>query len=316
MNFSRMAYGFFHTARPFTKILLVLFLMLTSYLILFGLGILIAWPIFDVAPAEVISILEEQNAQDHIELMKFLQVLYSIGLFMVPALLAGFLIGRDVWDFLKADRKPKLAISILVLLLLLISIPWINYLGYLNEQLSLPERWNDLMEKIRQSDEDSWDLMKSYLSANNAWGLMFNLFMIALIPALGEEFLFRGVLQRIFGEWFKNPHLAVWLAAILFSLAHYQFLGFMPRIILGALFGYIFLWTGNIWMPILAHFVNNTVGVIYYYLFSQGKIGVDPQQLGMQQNPVLFITGSILLTIIGLIVIRQMPKYLTDSQPS
>jgi len=108
---------------------------------------------------------------------------------------------------------------------------------------------------------------------------MFNLFMIALIPALGEEFLFRGVLQRIFGEWFKNPHLAVWLAAILFSLAHYQFLGFMPRIILGALFGYIFLWTGNIWMPILAHFVNNTVGVIYYYLFSQGKIGVDPQQI-------------------------------------
>jgi len=316
MNFSRMAYGFFHTARPFTKILLVLFLMLTSYLILFGLGILVAWPIFDVAPAEVISILEEQNAQDHIELMKFLQVLYSIGLFMVPALLAGFLIGKDIWDFLKADRKPKFAISILVLLLLLISIPWINYLGYLNEQLSLPERWNDLMERIRQSDEDSWDLMKSYLSANNAWGLMFNLFMIALIPALGEEFLFRGVLQRIFGEWFKNPHLAVWLAAILFSLAHYQFLGFMPRIILGALFGYIFLWTGNIWMPILAHFVNNTVGVIYYYLFSQGKIGVDPQQLGMQQNPVLFITGSILLTIIGLIVIRQMPKYLTDSQPS
>ncbi len=316
MNFSRMAYGFFHTARPFTKILLVLFLMLTSYLILFGLGILIAWPVFNVSPPEVIRILEEQNTQDHIVLMKFLQVLYSIGLLLIPALLAGFMIRKDARDFLKADHRPKITISILVLVLLLVSIPWINYLGYLNEQLSLPERWSELMEKIRQSDEDSWELMKTYLSANNIWGLFFNLFMIALIPAIGEEFLFRGVLQRIFGEWFNNPHLAVWLAAILFSLAHYQFLGFMPRIMLGALFGYLFLWTQNIWMPVIAHFINNTVGVVYYYLFLQGRIGVDPQQLGMQQNPVLFICGSILLTIIGLTVIRQIQKYSTDSQSS
>jgi membrane protease YdiL (CAAX protease family) len=313
MNFSRMAYGFFHNARPFTKILLVLFLMLTSYLILFGLGILFAWPIFKVAPSEVISIIEERNAEDHIELLKFLQVLYSIGLFLVPALLAGFMIWKNPWEFLKADRSPTLALSILVIILMVLSIPWINFLGFLNEQLSLPDRWSDLMEKIRQSDEDSWELMKSYLLAKNSWGLMFNLFMIALIPAIGEEFLFRGVLQRIFGEWFRNPHLAIWLAAILFSLAHYQFLGFIPRIILGALFGYIFWWTGNIWLPVIAHFVNNTAGVVYYYLFLQERIGVDPQQLGMQQNPALFITGSVLLTGIGLFVIRQVQKHLADS---
>ncbi len=316
MNFSRMAYGFFHTARPFTKILLVLFLMLTSYLILFGLGILFAWPIFKVSPAEVLTIIEERNAQDHIELMKFLQVLYSIGLFLIPALLAGFLIQKDAWNFLAANRSPNIAVTIIVILLIVFSIPWINYLGYLNEQLSLPYRWTDLMDRIRQSDEDSWELMKSYLSANNIWGLLFNLFMIALIPAIGEEFLFRGILQRIFREWFNNPHIAVWLAAILFSLAHYQFLGFMPRIILGALFGYIFLWTHNIWLPVVAHFINNTVGVVYYYLFLQGKIGLDPQQLGMQQNPVPFITGSILLTIIGLIVIWQLRNYSADSKPS
>ncbi len=109
--------------------------MLTSYLILFGLGILFAWPIFNLSPAEIISAIEERNAQDHIELMKFLQVLYSIGLFLIPALLAGFMIRKDAWDFLKADHRPKFTISILVLLLLVVSIPWINYLGYLNEQL-------------------------------------------------------------------------------------------------------------------------------------------------------------------------------------
>jgi membrane protease YdiL (CAAX protease family) len=313
MNFNRMDYGFFYSARPFTKILLVLFLMLTSYLILFGLGILAAWPLFKVTPSEVITIIEKQDIEGHISLMKFLQVLYSTGLFLIPALLAGFLIHKKTWHFLRAEHYPRVSLSILVILLMIVAVPWINYLGYLNEQISLPERWGDLMDRINKSDEDSWELMKSYLSTRNGWGLLFNLFMIALIPALGEEFLFRGTLQRIFQEWFGNPHLAVWLAAVLFSLAHYQFLGFMPRIILGALFGYIFLWTKNIWMPVIAHFINNTVGVTYYYLFLQGRIGTDPQQLGMQQNPLLFITGSILLTVIGLYVIRFVQKHLADT---
>jgi membrane protease YdiL (CAAX protease family) len=316
INFSQMAYGLFHTARPFTKILLVLFLMVTSYLILFGTGILLAWPIFGISPPEVIGVLENQDAEGHIRLLKFLQVLYSLGVFLLPALLAGFLIQNDTWEFLRADRKIRISLAILVILLMLASIPWINYLGFLNEKLSLPEQWSEWMDRIKQSDEKSWNLMKSYLATGTVWGLLFNLFMISLIPAIGEEFLFRGTLQRIFQEWFRNGHLAVWTAAVLFSLAHYQFLGFMPRIILGALFGYIFLWTGNIWLPVLAHFVNNAVAVVYYNLFLVGKLGIDPQQLGMQHNSVLYIFGSLLLTAIGIAVIRQVGKMSADSHPA
>ncbi len=157
--------------------------------------------------------------------------------------------------------------------------------------------------------------MKSYLAVKSIWGLLFNLFMVALIPAVGEEFLFRGTLQRIFSEWLRSEHLAVWTTAVLFSLMHYQFLGFMPRILLGALFGYLFLWTGNIWVPVLAHFVNNAVAVVYYHLFLQGSLRTDPEQLGMQENPVLFIMGSVALTIISLIVIRQIGKNSADTEP-
>jgi membrane protease YdiL (CAAX protease family) len=286
--------------------------MLSSYLILFGLGILIAWPVFKVSPSDVISIIEERPSSEYLGMLKFLQVLYSVGLFLVPSILGGYMIHRDPWDYLKANRKVKLSLSLLVIFLMFVSVPWINYLGYLNEELSLPERWAHLMDKIRLSDEDSWELMKSYLSTQNGWGLLFNLFMIALIPSIGEEFLFRGTLQRIFTDWFKTPHPAVWLSALLFSLAHFQFLGFIPRMMLGALFGYIFLWTGNIWLSVLAHLMNNTIGVIYYYLFLQAKLGIDPQELGMRQNPALFITGSVLLTLIGLYVIRQGEKISTD----
>lgn len=287
--------------------------MVTSYLVLFGLGILLSWPIFNVPPSDVIEILENRNIEGNINVLRFLQVLYSIGLFMLPAILAGFMIYRNSWDYLKANRRINVVLTLLVILLMIAAIPWINYLGFLNEKLSLPERWGDLMERIRQNDAESWDLMKSYLAAENLGGLLFNIFMIALIPAIGEEFLFRGVLQRIFSEWFRNDHFAIWLAAVLFSLAHYQFLGFMPRIILGALFGYIFLWSSNIWMPVIAHFINNTIGVLYYFLYLQEKLGTDPQQLGMQKNPLLFILGSTLLTILGLWVIRQLRKESADA---
>lgn len=311
-----MTEGLFHTAKPFTKLLLVLFLMVTFYLILFGMGILLAWPIFKIPPSGVISIIENQDAEGHIQLLKYLQVLYSIGVFLLPALAAGFLIQKNPWEFLEAKDRLRLPLVILVVLLMLASIPWINYLGFLNEKLSLPDRWSDWMERIKQSDEKSLDLMKSYLSTKTLRGLFFNLFMISLIPAVGEEFLFRGTLQRILRQWFRNSHLAVWTAAILFSLAHYQFLGFLPRIVLGALFGYIFLWTRNIWMPVLAHFVNNSVAVIYYDLFLDGRMGTDPRQLGMQQNPLLYLLGSLALTGIGIVVVRQLGKMLTDSHPA
>jgi membrane protease YdiL (CAAX protease family) len=149
------------------------------------------------------------------------------------------------------------------------------------------------MESIRENDEDSWELMRAYLQTDNIGGLLINIFMVALIPALGEEFLFRGTVQRIFSEWFRNEHMAVWMAALLFSLMHYQFLGFIPRVMLGALFGY---------------FINNAVAVIYYYIFYQGTLETEPDHIGMEENAVLMILASIMLTILLLAVIQKQKK--------
>ena len=188
-----------------------------------------------------------------------------------------------------------------------------NFLSFLNEQLTLPHRWSDLMDKIRQNDENSWALMRAYLQTGNIGGLMVNIFIVALIPALGEEFLFRGTIQRLFSEWFRNEHLAVWLAAVLFSLMHYQFLGFVPRILLGALFGYLFVWTGSIWMPVLAHFVNNGLAVVYYFIFDRGSLKTEPENIGLEQNAVLMIIASTVLTMLILAVIQQQRKELVHS---
>lgn len=303
-----MTQGFFQNARPFTKILLVAFLMVTGYLIFFGMGILLSLPLFKTPPGEVIRILETNDFETNIGLLKFLQVTYSTGLFLVPAILAGFLIQRNAWKFLRADRMSHYWIIITVATLMIVSIPWINYVGFLNEKLSLPERWGDLMEKIRENDENSWDLMRSYLQTDHIGGLLFNILMVALIPAIGEEFLFRGTIQRILVDWFRNEHLAIWMAALLFSLMHYQFLGLIPRILLGALFGYLFVWTGSIWMAVLAHFMNNGVAVVYYYIFYRGSLETEPDQIGVEENALLMIIASVVLSILLLAVIQQQRK--------
>jgi len=303
-----MTQGFFYDARPFTKLLLVAFLMVCCYLIFFGMGILLAMPLFKIPPGEVIRILEQNEVEANIGLLKFLQVFYSIGLFLVPAMLSGFLIQRNTWKYLNADRLSNYRIILLVIILMVIAIPWINFTSFLNEKLSLPERWGDLMERIRENDENSLDLMKAYLQTDNVGGLLINIIMVALIPALGEEFLFRGIIQRNLAEWFRNEHLAIWIAALLFSLMHYQFLGFIPRVILGALFGYLFVWTGSIWMAVLAHFINNGVAVIYYFIFFQGTLEIEPDQIGLEKNAMLMIMASVLLTILLLGVIHQQRK--------
>ena len=308
-----MTQGFFYDARPFTKLLLVSFLMVCCYLIIFGMGILLAMPLFKIPPGEVIRILEQNEVEANIGLLKFLQVLYSIGLFLVPAILSGFLIQRNTWKYLKADRISNYWVIILVIALMVISIPWINFTSFLNERVSLPERWGDLMERIRENDANSWDLMKAYLQTENIGGLLINVFMVALIPALGEEFLFRGIIQRILTEWFRNEHLAIWIAALIFSLMHYQFLGLIPRVMLGALYGYLFVWTGSIWLAVLAHFINNAVAVIYYYIFYQGTLEVEPDHIGLEENALLMIITSVMLTFLLLAVIQKQRKELVQS---
>jgi len=98
------------------------------------------------------------------------------------------------------------------------------------------------------------------------------LLVIAVIPALGEEVLFRGVLQNIFQKSFGHtqPHAAIWLAAFVFSAIHLQFYGLVPRMLLGALFGYLYVWSGNLWYPIVAHFANNSITLLAIFLYHQG----------------------------------------------
>ena len=121
--------------------------------------------------------------------------------------------------------------------------------------------------------------------------------MLAVLPAIGEELIFRGVFQKIFYDFFKSGHMAIWVTAFLFSALHFQFYGFIPRLILGLVFGYLFFWSGTLWLPVLSHFVNNAVPVIGVYIQGWDNCQSIVGPLFFSMKPQVSFSGFLLTVI-------------------
>jgi membrane protease YdiL (CAAX protease family) len=149
---------------------------------------------------------------------------------------------------------------------------------------------------MRTQEDSATEITERLLSGNSIRILLVNLAVMALIPALCEEFLFRGLLITWLKKHISNIHVVVFISACLFSAIHLQFYGFVPRFLLGLYFGYLFIWTGSIWACIIAHFINNAMAVIASYLFNNQFISTEYQHFGNVGNNYLLIALSVLLT--------------------
>lgn len=201
--------------------------------------------------------------------LKWGQLLQSIGMFVLPPIAFGYLCSEKTRAFLHFDRKINWHQVLLVVLFMVIIIPAINLLTNLNQHLVLPKTFAGLEAWMRNSEEQITKLTEQLLNVHTLPALAFNIFVVAMIPALGEELFFRGALQGIFRQK-MNVKIAIWLTAIIFSAIHMQFYGFFPRMLLGAFFGYLLFWSESMWLPIVAHFTNNGIAVVFYYLQYNG----------------------------------------------
>jgi membrane protease YdiL (CAAX protease family) len=120
--------------------------------------------------------------------------------------------------------------------------------------------------------------------------------VVAVLAGVSEELLFRGVLQNIILKTTKNPHLAIWFTAFTFSFIHFQFYGFVPRMLLGALFGYLYFWTKSLWIPMFAHIVNNGFTLIMAYMNDMKMVKVDIEDT--KSVPLSMALGSLVMTIL------------------
>ncbi len=180
--------------------------------------------------------------------------------FILPALAFGFIVYRSkVLSGLDLKVNPGLLIAALSILFLLAAYPLVNLSFLVNEAIPLPD-W------AKGFESQAEDTLKAILAMETPILFLINLMIIGILPGIGEELIFRGILQKQIGLMIKSPVLAIWIAAFIFSAIHLQFEGFLPRMVLGAVLGYLYYWTGNLWVPIIAHAFNNGVQVVMIYV--------------------------------------------------
>lgn len=202
------------------------------------------------------------NIMHYPGMMRMMQLISAIGTFLFPALAVAWLCSPDPEAYLCIKRKTDTKILLLVLASTILMSPTITLTALLNKQMVLPsfmapvEAWMQTQEALAEQ------LTNTLLAGDGLLTFLSNLVVMALMAGITEEFLFRGALQRIIGQWTANHHIVIWSAAILFSAFHLQFYGFLPRMLLGAYFGYLLYWSRNIWIPVFAHFANNAFAVI------------------------------------------------------
>lgn len=201
--------------------------------------------------------------------LKAMQVLSSLALFLIPSLVFAFLSDRQPMRYIGFKKPVPVLFYAIAVGVILASFPMVSWLSELNQHLHLPKSMQSLERLIRSTEEQNNNLIKSFLDMRSPQDLIVMLFIIAVLPAIGEELFFRGVIQRLFIQITKRPWTGIIVTAIIFSAAHLQFLGFFPRVVLGIVLGALYWYSGSLWPGIIAHFINNALQVILIYTSPQ-----------------------------------------------
>jgi len=263
--------------RPAEKFLFAVVVLFILGLAFQFLGAFLAAWIYGFRFTEILSA-QDFSDPTYVAASKLIQIVGSIGTFIIPAFLFSFLFTGDLYSYY-GFRNPVGTLPLLFTVAMMVSvIPFINYTAELNLRMEVPIEALDRI--LRALEGGAEEMMVAFTATKSLWGLLVNLLMIGVIAAVGEELIFRGVLQRLMIGMVRNVHLAIVITAILFSAFHFQFFSFLPRFVLGLVLGYLMFYGRSIWYPIMAHFVNNAMGVIYYYFSSRGSADDMLEEIG------------------------------------
>ncbi len=244
------------------------------------------------------------------ESLKWLQFIQTTATFLIPPILCAWLWDEEHKPFrwLRMDVHVQWQNILLAVVIMVYAVPGINLLADLNSRVELPKSLEFIEQILKSQEEAAAALTERFLQADTIGGLLINIGLMALLPALSEELSFRGTLQQIIYKdqsgkvQSTKVHLAIWITAFIFSAIHMQFYGFVPRMLLGAIFGYVFVWSGSLWVPITMHFVNNGLAVLVYYLMGESENTKNiADTLGAGDTWYLGVF-SILITSLGLLI--------------
>jgi hypothetical protein len=300
---------FLRNFSPLMKIVFFGLMVVVTLLFTLLIGMMMAYVFFGTDVLTQMMDMTGEAILSNIALQKYIQIISQLGTFIFPALVFAFLAGGKIAAYLKMDVPPRISTLLLSFVAILALLPFINWLMTVNEQVHLPEFLSGLEQWMRASEEQAQRITDAFLSDTTVTGFIINIFMVGILAAVGEEFVFRGVGIRLLDEWMHNKHLAVWISAIAFSALHLQFYGFLPRVVLGVVLGYLFIWSGSLWVPIITHFINNGLAVILIYFYNKGSITMNPEEFGSTGDWALILFPAALSAgLMGLIYWKENKK--------
>ncbi len=237
--------------------------------------------------------------------LKIMQVILVAITFIVPVLLFAVVIRQEKWKFLPLQKMPNIKQLLIALTICIIALPIVSYTAEWNSNIHFPDSLKNIENWMRIKENAANETIKIFFANNTISNMISNLFVVAFMAGLSEEIFFRGFIQRLFIENKLNHHIAIWLTAILFSAIHLQFFGFIPRVLLGAVLGYLYFYSGNLWLSIIAHTVNNGFAVVMAYV--TGSIDADPLSGDNDKyNIITFAIISAIVVILQLVYLKKI----------
>ncbi|QHL88311.1 CPBP family intramembrane metalloprotease [Nibribacter ruber] len=306
--------GFIHPRlHPFVSLLLLTVFVIAGLFVGMFLAMVVNKALYGYGMMQMTEILQSPtDFPEGRQAMLLYQAITHLGGFTLGTLAFLKFNAQAPFSFLSPRTHVPAGLLLMSALLIVLIMPANSWLIEWNVNFKFPE-FLRAFEQDAKATEERLRVLTEYLTRFETVGsLIFGLVVVAVIPAIGEELVFRGVAQQELARWFKNPHVGIWLAAFLFGAVHFQFYGFFPRMALGAVLGYLYLWSKNIWVPIVGHFMNNGFTVLFLYLHQRGTVDVEIEST--EAMPWYWSLGSVVLSGAVLYVLQK--GYNQVSQPA
>lgn len=231
----------------------------------------------------------------------FLLSAFSQGIlaFCIPAWFTARFSTDHPWRFLGIIESVTIRPFLGVLIVYVLALPAMNQLIEWNQSIHLPEWASGMESMLRDLEEEANDATGKMLQIDTPWELISTIFVVGIVTGFSEELFFRGTLQKIFMQSKILPWCAIWATAFIFSAMHFQFFGFIPRLIMGAFFGYVFMWSGSLWPAVFAHALNNSLVVVSAYI-SGGDLGSGIDSFGVSAIDEFPVTALFSILATGL----------------
>lgn len=297
-----MLSNYLRSVPPFFQLVIFFLFASLSSMLFVVTGQLLAGTIWGVDAFNPEALYDYDNP-DSMSALRMVTFFYQFGFFILPSLVYARFLHDSRGRYLMADRKFDVVNTILSIGAVLCTFYIINWLVYVNELIPLGGEFGN---QVKQMHDDNLELSTHMLSGTGMGTYLVNMFVLAVVPAVGEELMFRGMFMRMLTRATRNVHAGIWLTALLFGLIHLQFYNFLAIVFMGALFGYLLIWTGNIWIPIIAHFLNNAVTVTLSHLINSGKLSED---VDMFPDNYISLGVSLVAFTILLLVIQGSSKW-------